>query len=230
MENDKFKIRDVDAWKEAFLKINSMKGKYPELDGLNLKNPGDVFKLHSFVKEKGIKEKSLDYILGSAKNKEVLPNIIFDVTLKDESDITEVVPSLLAAGYKLEDIHLTWVLAHYHQAVNANKSRARVVPDDILLKTHEGAAKTMWSIIKRKKAPADIDGEIRIVLNNRENTKVSNTKNSRGERIVTSFDYVLVKKSKGSFIDSAEVEEKIKDWISSNIPKTKETSKIFIDT
>ncbi len=40
MEKEKFKVRDVDEWKTAFMKIGALKNKYPEIKGLNLKNLG----------------------------------------------------------------------------------------------------------------------------------------------------------------------------------------------
>ena len=87
LEGSKYKIRDVDEWKKAFLRIAVLKNKYPKLRRLDLRKPKDVFKLHMFVKEKGIKDKTLDLMLGQAKIGK-LPNIIFDVTLKDKDDIT----------------------------------------------------------------------------------------------------------------------------------------------
>ena len=33
MEGEKFKNRDVDEWKKAFLKIAELKDKYPEIQG-----------------------------------------------------------------------------------------------------------------------------------------------------------------------------------------------------
>lgn len=226
MEENKFKIRDVDAWKVAFLNMAKTKDKYPELKDLDLRQPKDVFALHMFVKEKKIKEKSLEYILQEAKNPQTLPNIIFDVTLKDLDDIKEVMPSLMAVGYQPKDIHLTWVLANFHQASAANQSRARVVPDNILLATHDGAAKTMWNIIKNRKLPDNMDGEVRIVLNNRENTTFSGQKNSKGERIVVGFTYMTIKKAGKQFMTTKEVDDRLKDWVKSNIPLSKETEDI----
>ena len=44
MEKEKFKVRDVDAWKTAFIKLADTTDKYPEIKGLSLKNPRDVMK------------------------------------------------------------------------------------------------------------------------------------------------------------------------------------------
>ncbi len=50
MEKEKFKIRDVDEWKTAYMKMADLQGKHPEIKGLNLKNPKDVYKIHMFIK------------------------------------------------------------------------------------------------------------------------------------------------------------------------------------
>ena len=174
LEGDKFKVRDVDEWKKALMKIGELKKKWPEIKGLNLRKPNDVARLHMFVKEKGIKDKTLDRMLGDAirsgsAKKGTLPNILFDITLKEIGDIKEVLPSLMEAGYDSKNMHLTWVLTNYHVAVQNNATRDRVVPADILLQTHEGAAKTMVDII-RGKTPSGLNGAVNVILNNRVNT------------------------------------------------------------
>jgi hypothetical protein len=226
MENHKFKIRDVDDWKASFLKLQKLKGKYPEIEGLDLKKPGDVFKLHEFVKKLGIKENTFHLLLGNARNPETLPNIMFDVTLKDVGDITEVTPELLAVGYKKENIHITWILADYHVAVKANRERSRVVPDDILLKTHEGAAETMHKILNGD-VPKDVDGDIRVVLNNREHTITYGESANAAEKHkgnqhlnVGGFTYMTVKRAGKPIATPKEMQEKLHSWLSENVPKT----------
>ena len=56
MQGEKFKVRDVDEWKKALIKLAKMKDSDSELAKLNLRNPEDVFKLHTIVREKGIKD------------------------------------------------------------------------------------------------------------------------------------------------------------------------------
>ena len=58
MQGELFKIRDVDEWKKAFMKMADVKDKFPEIKGLNLKNPKDVYKMHMFVKKNGMTNKS----------------------------------------------------------------------------------------------------------------------------------------------------------------------------
>ena len=170
MEADKFKIRDIDEMKLAFIKLGKLKKKYPEIRDLNLKVPADVGKLHAFVAAKGIKDRTLGLLLA---NKDVrrLPNIIFDITAKDLKSITKVLPLLSEAGYNASDIHVLWVLTSYEVAASNNAGRDRVVPDDILMQTHTGAAQTMDKVIVKQALPRSaIDGGIYVVLNNRENT------------------------------------------------------------
>ena len=93
MQGELFKIRDVDEWKKSFMKMADLQGKFPEIKGLNLKNPKDVYKMHMWVKKNGVKDKSLDLLLRDA-NSDRLPNIMFDITMKDASDIGDVIPKL----------------------------------------------------------------------------------------------------------------------------------------
>ena len=199
MEKEKFKIRDVDEWKKGFLKLAQTRKQFSELKGLQLRNPKDVYKLHMFVKEKGIKDKSLDLLLRDS-NTERLPNIMFDITMKDASDIGDVLPKLIETGYNPKNIHLTWVLTNYAVAIANNRMRERVVPEDIMLLSHEGAAKSMYDVIKGK-LPRGLNGAVRVILNNRENTipyvdpeSKKPMKTEQGDILVKDFTYLTFKK------------------------------------
>jgi len=109
MEKEKFKVRDVDEWKTAFMKIGALKNKYPEIKGLHLKKPADVAKLHAFIEKLGIKDNTMNALLSGMKNKSVLPNIMFDITGKNINSIAKMMPNLLNAGYNPADIHMVWV-------------------------------------------------------------------------------------------------------------------------
>ena len=199
MEGEKFKIRDVDEWKKAFMKLADTKKLYPEIKGLSLRDPKSVYKLHMFVKKKGVKDKSLDLLLRDA-NTSRLPNIMFDITMKDASDIGDVIPKLVEAGYDSKNIHLTWVLTNYAVAIVNNRNRERVVPEDIMLLSHEGAATNMYDVV-RGKLPRGLNGGVRVILNNRDNTIAwadpetkKPIKTSQGDIIVKDFTYLTFKK------------------------------------
>jgi hypothetical protein len=228
MQGELFKIRDVDEWKKSFIKLADTQDKYPEIKGLNLKNPKDVYKIHIFIKKLGIKDTSLDLLLKDA-NTDRLPNIMFDITMKDVSDISDIIPKLEKAGYDSKNIHLTWVLTDYSVAIVNNRNRDRVVPEDIMLLSHEGAATSMYSVIKGK-LPRGLNGGVRVVLNNRENTipyldpKTKKTvKTKTGNIIVTDFTYLTFKKEGKTIAPEADVKKEVMGWIAANVPKTKLT-------
>ena len=247
LNSQDYKIRDVDEMKKSFIKLDKLTNKYPEVRGLNLRNPSDVAKLHMFVDKMGTKDKTLSNMLKATSNPKTLPNILFDVTFKNTRSIDKFMPDILAQGYKEENIHLVWVLTDYKVAVSANRSRERVVPDDILLQTHEGAANTMWGIVNGGKIPKYIDGGVYVVLNNRENTinfkkadgkdikttgkgfksSVGGKSETEASSIIKDFKYLTFKKPKKSPMSNAKIKLQLWSWITNNIPVTKLTSHIW---
>ena len=228
MEKEKFKVRDVDEWKKAFMKIADAQDKYPEIKGLKLSNPRDVAKIHKFVKKLGIKEKSIDLMLADANSRH-LPNIMFDITMKDTSNIDVVMPKLIKAGYDAKNIHLTWVLTNYAVAIVNNRNRERVVPEDIMLLSHEGAATSMYDVIKGK-LPKGLNGSVRVILNNRDNTipyvdpdTKKPMKTSQGNILVKDFTYLTFKKEGKTIGPEMDVKRQLLGWIAANVPKTKLT-------
>lgn len=230
MEGEKFKIRDVDEWKKAFVKLAKLKDINPELKHLNLTDPKDVFELHKFVKKRGIKDKTLDLLLRDVRA-DRLPNIIFDITGKEMEDFDEVIPHLLDAGYKSNNIHLAWVLTNFKIAYQANLTRSRVVPADIFLDTHQGASKTMNKIIDRKRMPSGADGRFVVIMNNRENTVLFQTgdtykgrkvdlKNQRNMKVqnVSGFYYITVKEAGKPFRPEKRWKEELHRQIVDNVP------------
>ncbi|RMG32808.1 MAG: hypothetical protein D6732_12925, partial [Methanobacteriota archaeon] len=88
---------------------------------------------------------------------------------KSRKSLKSVVDTVLELGYEPQNIHLIWVLTDYKVAIVNNANRDRVVPDDIMLQTHGGAAETMTDIVNGS-IPDGIDGAIWVILNNKENT------------------------------------------------------------
>ena len=228
MQGELFKIRDVDEWKKAFMKMADLQDKFPEIKGLDLKNPKDVYKMHMWVKKNNIKDRTLDLLLRDANTKH-LPNIMFDITMKDASDIGDIIPKLKEAGYDSNNIHLTWVLTNYAVAIVNNRNRARVVPEDIMLLSHEGAATNMYDVIKGK-LPRGLNGGVRVVLNNRENTipyvdpeTKKPLKTRQGGLVIKDFTYLTFKREGKTIAPEADVKKELLSWISANVPKTKLT-------
>jgi hypothetical protein len=228
MEGDKFKVRDVDEWKKSFIKLAQIKKKYKELRKLNLNNPKDALKLHKFIREKGIKEKTLDLLLSNARQG-ILPNLLFDITLKDKRSITEILPSLAAAGYHPKNINIVWVLTEFAVSVEQNKNpeRGRVVPEDIMFLTHEGAANTMFDFIRRG-TPKQVNGTVHIVLGGPKNTilykgtdgRPIKTGKKKDTIVVKDFTYLTMKDSGRPMKKDSVLKGKAYEWILKNAPKT----------
>jgi hypothetical protein len=257
LDSASFKVRDVDEMKKQLQKLNAI-GKLSiqqildrfgknikpaDLEGIkkiqsdgydlktmDLKKPDHVYALHILVKAMDIKDQTLANMLGAAKNPEVLPNIMFDITAKEIADITDVVPQLLAVGYKPNNIHLAWVLANYQVAIKANQERDRVVPADILLKTHIGAGNTIWGLVT-KALPKGMNGRVDVILNNRENTipftekdektpiKVQARGQKKPEIVVKSFLSLPVKKQGSGILPETLWKDILFNWIKDNAPK-----------
>jgi sporulation protein YlmC with PRC-barrel domain len=263
MQGEIFKVLDVDELKKLFQKLDDLGkfsiqeiyDKYGDnisekdkgiIDGVigssaltevtlkdfDLTKPNHVYALHMLVKATGAKEKILDMILDGAKIGK-LPNILFDITFKDTSEFKRIVPSLLRAGYVERDIHLTWVLTNYEVAIRNNKTRDRVVPEDILLSTHRGAAQTIYTLVKEG-TPKEIDGSVYVILNNRENTiPYINPKTNKpyktksGEIIVKDFTYLKLKDTGKPSRKEIEVKKQLLTWIKDNVPsETLDTSEL----
>tara|TARA_Y100000593_G_scaffold91266_1_gene179601 strand:+ start:36 stop:608 length:573 start_codon:yes stop_codon:yes gene_type:complete len=156
---------------------------------------------------------------------------MFDITFKDTDEIDESIPMLLRAGYQPRDIHITWVLTNYHIAVKQNKERDRVVPDDIMIGTHTGAATSMYNVIKGN-LPRGVDGQVNIVLNNKNNTiKFKSSEFTSDKKIenVQDFEYFRLKRE-GQPIDTSEKAiHKVMTWVKSNIPRNRKLIDLFRD-
>lgn len=237
IDKSKFKIWDVDELKLKLTKLPSMIAKYPGIQNLQLKNPEDVRKLHMIAKQENIPEKELQAWIGNFHSPDTLPNLLFDITFKSLDNATFIMPSLIKAGYKPENIHITWVLANYDVAVERNKNRERVVPDDIMLLTHTGAALTMKDIMSGG-LPKEFNGSFTIVLNNPEEVSFYSRADNNSPHlkptktsVVKDFTYITVKRPGAPMMPWKEMEhqmrEKIFSWVMKNAPQSKEVRGAF---
>jgi hypothetical protein len=251
MQGSEFKIRDVDELKIAFQKLDAL-GKFTTQDlldkygdkisqadkdlikkelidknlkmgQLDLKTPTHVYILHVLVRATDVKNKTLDLMLAGAE-KSQLPNLIFDSTFKEVSDMTDVLPKLFAAGYEPKNIHVSWVLTNYQIAIKNNKSRARVVPEDILLATHAGAAQTVYNLVTTAMPPS-VQGGVYVILNNPENTifivdpKTNKAyKDKKGNPVIKDFKYITLKEPGKPAKTELDVKKQLLTWIRDNVP------------
>jgi len=214
---NKIKPKDMEIVNKVF-NTELPKGGKQTLRNLNLKNPDHVATLHFLVKAMGIKDKSLENMLAATNNPETLPNIMFDITAKDLSDITDVLPLLKKAGYDSKNVHLTWVLTNYVTAMESNKGRERMVPEDILLKTHEGASNTVWSLVTRA-LPKGMNGRVDVILNNPQHTVFyEKPDGEKVKGIAKGFLSLPVKKAGGAMLPEKVWKNKLFDWVRDNAP------------
>ena len=235
IEGEKFKIRDPDEIKKAFLRLAELKKKYKEIRGLDLRKPKDAFKLHKWIENKRVKERTLKLLLQDARQG-ILPNILIDTTMQSKSKIQEALPSLMAAGYDPKNIHIVWVLTDYSVAIKQNRDikRGRVVPEDIMLQTHEGAASTMYKFI-RGGTPRGINGGVYIILGGKKNTvfytdskgNPIKTGKKKDTMVVKDFSYITMKKPGNAMTSNTDLQKKAYDWILQNAPRTLTNKNIF---
>jgi hypothetical protein len=251
MQGSEFKIRDVDELKIAFQKLDAVQkfttkdllDKYGDkispkdkeliqkemidnnlrMGDLNLRTPTHVYMLHVLVRATGAKDKTLDLMLDGAE-KGQLPNIIFDSTFKEVEDMTNVLPKLFKAGYEPKNIHVSWVLTNYQIAIKNNKSRARVVPEDILLATHKGAAETVYNLVTNAMPPS-VQGGIYVILNNPENTVFiidprtnKPYRDKKGNPVIKDFKYLTLKEPGKPAKTELDVKKQLLTWIRDNVP------------
>ena len=250
ISSESFKVRDVDELKLAFQQLSAldkfttkqfmdkygnnlsekdralvqseMIDKRIAISKLNMRNSTHVYLLHMMVKASGAKEKTLDSMLMGARLGK-LPNILFDITFKDLEEFNRVMSELIRVGYEPNNIHLTWVLTNYQVAIRNNKTRARTVPEDILLQTHSGAAKTVYALVKDG-TPKEINGRVDVILNNLENTVLWKDKNGKpivGAQgpVVKDFTYLNLKEPGKSAKKEIDVKKQLLTWIRDNTPE-----------
>ena len=220
MEAHKFKSIDLDYMQKLFLKFaREHPEEYKKFTELDQKNPNDVSRLHNIMKEKGFRSTLLTNILNSAVEGR-LPNLLFDTTMKDPSKLHNHIPKLLKVGYDPENIHLVWTLTDYSIAVERNRSRERIVPDDVMLKSHDGAAITMDKLFSGN-LPEGFDGSIKVILNNPEETIFWD---NREIDIVKDFTYMTVKEPGEGLITDRNLRSKLYMWIKNNVPRTTQST------
>lgn len=248
LRRENYKVLDIDEMKQVFLDIAKLKNKYPELKKLKLSRPEDVLKLHNWVKSKSLKEHRVRNLLSSMKNRKILPNIMFDITLKNNKALLDILPSLVEIGYDPKYINLVWILANYKIAMVRNRERERTVKDEILLKTHAGAKTTMMGLLKANGGQwinsKYINGEVHVVLNNDEETwffddkgkktqdkeKVRKSRNLAevasvawkpkfGKPIVAGFTSLKIKSAGKSMESDKNILKRLTFWVNKNAPK-----------
>lgn len=115
INSNDYKIFDVDKLKELYTELQKNKGN-AKFANLDMKNPNDVSMLHDIVSDKEFESKRLRAFLKDVQ-KDRLPNILFDTTLKDTKRLESYTKELISLGYEPENIHIIWVLTNVDIAI-----------------------------------------------------------------------------------------------------------------
>lgn len=126
------KTINVDDLKELYNKMAD-KGIIKDRH-YNLRDPQDTYQLHKVIKQKGWKEKQMQGVMNTENHPiDRLPNIIFDITGKQLTDISTIIDMAKPMGYK---IMMVWVATNRGMAMFRNLKRDRVVPQETFHTIH----------------------------------------------------------------------------------------------
>jgi hypothetical protein len=168
------KVFDVDALKKLAMTAPKISARVKkelgvDMSRMDLRNSDNVTKLHGIISDYlNLPDKRQNAFMMSvlSAHPDRKPNIIFDVTLKDISKLKKSAGVVTDLGYDKKNVHIVWVINEINIAKKQNKKRDRVVPEDILMMTHEGAAKTMHDIVNMGDGLKQyMDGDIWFLFN-----------------------------------------------------------------
>lgn len=236
---------DVDELKKLAIKSNLFAQRVKketghDIKGFNLRVPENVSKIHEILDGVyNLKNKSyaITYqgILTAPEDRK--PNLIFDMTMKNISSLESITRNLQEIGYKKSNIHIIWVVNDVNVAIEQNKQRDRVVPEEILIGTHEGVALTMRKILSMgDKLQKYMDGDIVLAFNKQKvdstytvrqdqlsNKSIWDSKNKKSKSVgkwVEKADYFYVKRKGKPQLDINKIGETIYNKIKDYVPKT----------
>lgn len=204
---------------------NTIKNKY----GIDIlkdsfsMNPDYISILNQVIKEQNLdssKEERLFKAIASG-HPDRKPNIIFDLTLKDITKLTNLVFSAVSIlGYLRENIHLVWTLNTLDTVLNQNKDlhQDKEFREDILIATYRGILFTMSCLLKRgNEMKKMLDGEIYIAFNQ---TKLESTKAlvKETDKYYKDIHYIRLKQRKKNLANFSEIEDRIIDKIRPYLP------------
>ena len=141
--------------------------------------------VHRYLIKTKLGKKRMDLMMASIKlaPADKKPNLVLDRTFSHPREIERVIPDLIEAGYKPQNIHIVFVMTDVEIAVERNRSRDRTIPDEVVMRTNRGARINFYRLFfKGSEATALVDGCYYVVINRgAEIVKVK----SAGQRIDT---------------------------------------------
>lgn len=217
---DDIKQKLIDLPEESYLRKKFESEYNIQLNADTLRDPVECSYLHQFVKDNHMDDsfkKAFFYASISRKHKD---NIIFDITLKSEDQLKEVVNACDYGNYETDKRHIVWVLTDIELAKINNQKRDRVVPEDILIKSHTGTSITMKHILERGEYWRKyIDGDVWIIFNNASiDTKSRIVGNKHQTVLIDKYTSFQLKQSGKDFKRIKDINQEIIDKINSYVP------------
>lgn len=220
---------DVDALKTLAAKTPAIIKKVKDELGIdladlgsNLKIAANVGKLHEIIGEYlNIDDKKIQAlyasILTAAPDRK--PNIIFDVTLKDLQKLEKITRQVKSLGYDPKLVHIVWVVNDIEVAQKQNAKRDRVVPAEILVNTHRGAAQTMLDIVNMGATLKKyMDGDI-VFAFNKVGVDTDLQKSGAGGAFVKTANYFYIKRSGMPVMALDDINADIRRKVANYVPK-----------
>lgn len=195
-------VLDVDALKALAIGSTKLSKRIKDETGvdlkdLSLKDPENVKKIHELLADiygitKANQRRVMSGALAAPADRK--PNLIFDVTLKDLSKLETITRNAQELGYDKKNVHVVWVLNDLEVAQEQNRNRDRVVPDEILLVTHEGVSITMARMMDMGSSLSKyLDGDMYIAFNKKGvDTKIKTS--DTGGFYIEDANYLQIKK------------------------------------
>jgi hypothetical protein len=193
--------------------------------GTNLKIAANVGKLHEIIGEYlNLDDKKTQAlyasILTAAPDRK--PNIIFDVTLKDLQKLEKITRQVKGLGYDPKLVHIVWIVNDIEVAQKQNAARDRVVPAEILVNTHRGAAQTMLDIVNMGQSLKKyMDGDI-VFAFNKVGVDSDLQKSGKGGSYVKTANYFYIKRSGMPVMALDDINTDIRRKIADYVPKNTE--------
>lgn len=218
-----YKVFDPDEFKNMYLKYQDLRAKKffaydkeimrmcnpdgkPTPEKPCMKDPKVTEIMHKKMAALGWEDRMIDQLLSVNKAPDLLPNIVFDRTMRDTQYLTSMIYKLQQYGYEAKNIHIVWVLTNDQIALKRNVGRERTVPPTILAATHAGAAKSITKMAMGFAPPKTLmDGEVWIVTGQAD--KVSSGKGGsyiiKPDSSPSALKFIRLKRS-GSPFESSE--------------------------
>lgn len=219
-------VLDVDAVKELAMRSESLSVRIKketghDIKGFDLRKPEEVATLHRLLSDEYKTTKKMDKrVFNAVFNAEEgrKPNLIFDVTMKDMSKLASITKQVKDMGYLKQNVHIVWVMNDVKIALEQNANRSRVVPEEILISTHEGASLTFKKLMAMGEgARTWADGDWWVAFNKKD-VDVKLNKSKAGGAYVLDANIIKVKEQGKTPLKAIELDKEIVQKISSYTP------------